>query len=67
MKRLSPIPPKAMMKARWSKNEMGGRDGPDFSFILSKIVVKVNPGLKVNLSINFSCMKIFFTLQLYFV
>ena len=39
-----PLPPKAMMKARRSKNAPfwshwnGGRGGPDFPFILSKIV-----------------------------
>ena len=46
VKQLFPIPPKAMMKARRSKNGpfwhhwIGGRGGPDVSFILSKIVVQ---------------------------
>jgi len=42
---LTPLPPKAMMKAQRSKNAPfwhhcngGGRGGPDFPFILSKIV-----------------------------
>ena len=52
----------------------GGRGGPDVPFILSKIVgwegpcgrvvrkpVNVNPGLNVNSSIIFSCLKMFFT------
>ena len=45
VKQLSPIPPKAMMKVRRSKNApfwhhwIGGRGGPDVSFILSKIAI----------------------------
>ena len=45
---LTPLPPKAMMKARMNKNAPfwyhsnvgGGRGGPDVPFILSKIVDK---------------------------
>ena len=49
MEQLSPIPPKAMMKARRSKKRTilallkwgggGGRGGPDIPFILSKIAI----------------------------
>ena len=50
MEQLSPIPPKAMMKARRSKKLTilallkwggggGGRSGPDIPFILSKIAI----------------------------
>ena len=44
MEKLSPIPPKVMMKARRSKNTpfwhnlIGGRGGPDISFILSNTI-----------------------------
>ena len=47
MEQLSPIPPKAMMKARRSKSASfwhhwnGGRGGPGVPFILSKIVCRV--------------------------
>ena len=51
MEQLSPIPPKAMMKARRSKSTPfwhhwnGGRGGPGVPFILSKIVGSISAAL----------------------
>ena len=56
MEQISPIPPKAMMKARRSKNApfwhhwIGGRGGPGVPFILSKIVAYWHPPLPLPLT-----------------